>query len=200
MRYADGVLDKRRNLIYCVREDHTEGGRDATNTLVKIDSAGVSVGEAIVSGNDFYSSPRLSADGKHLAWLTWNHPNMPWDGAELWVGELDHAGRIASAKRVAGGKSESIFQTEWSPRGVLHFVSDRTGWWNLYRLEGDVIAPLHEEAAEFGVPQWVFRLSTYAFQSENKIICTYCVWANGILLVSILLRMTSSPSSFHLQR
>jgi dipeptidyl aminopeptidase/acylaminoacyl peptidase len=175
MRYADGVLDKQRNLIYCVGEDHTEAGRDVPNTLVKIDLAEDSVGEAIVSGNDFYSSPRLSPDGQHLAWLTWNHPNMPWDGTELWVGELDDGGRIAAAKRVAGGRTESIFQPEWSPGGVLHFVSDRTGWWNLYRLEGDVIVPLHEAAAEFGVPQWVFRLSTYAFQSENKIICTYCV-------------------------
>jgi len=181
MRYADGVLDKRRNLIYCVREDHTEGGRDATNTLVKIDLAGDSEGETIVSGNDFYSSPRLSSDGKYLAWLTWNHPNMPWDGTELWVGELDDAGRITSSKRVAGGLTESIFQPEWSPGGVLHFVSDRTGWWNLYRLEGDVTVPLHESASEFGVPQWVFRLSTYAFQSEHLIICTYCVRGNWYL-------------------
>jgi dipeptidyl aminopeptidase/acylaminoacyl peptidase len=178
MRYADAVLDKRRNLIYCVREDHTQGGRDAINTLTRINLAGDSAGEVIVSGNDFYSSPRLSPDGTRLAWLTWNHPNMPWDGTELWVGELDDVGRIAASKCVAGGGTESVFQPEWSPAGILHFVSDRTGWWNLYRVQGEGIEPLCEMTAEFGVPQWVFRLSTYAFQSEHRIICTYCMRGN----------------------
>jgi dipeptidyl aminopeptidase/acylaminoacyl peptidase len=174
MRYADGVIDHRRNLICCVREDHTGGGRDAINTLVKISLAGDTYGEVIVSGNDFYSSPRLGPDGNRLAWLTWNHPNMPWDGTELWVGELDAAGRIIRSERVAGGKSESIFQPEWSPGGVLHFVSDRTGWWNINRVVDGRVEPLVEMRAEFGAPQWVFRMSAYAFESERRIICTFC--------------------------
>lgn len=179
MRYADGVIDRRRNLIFCVREDHTGGGRDAINTLVSINLAGDTAGEVIVSGNDFYSSPRLSPDGSRLAWLTWNHPNLPWDGTELWVGELDKEGRIAGARLAAGGKSESIFQPEWSPGGILHFASDRTGWWNLYRLNGDgSIESLREMEAEFAAPQWVFRMSTYAFESEHRIICTYCERGN----------------------
>jgi dipeptidyl aminopeptidase/acylaminoacyl peptidase len=92
----------------------------------------------------------------------------------LWVGQLDEDGHIASADRVAGGKQESIFQPEWSPGGVLHFVSDRTGWWNLYRLEDGRIEPLREKDAEFGTPQWVFRMSAYAFESERRIICAFC--------------------------
>jgi dipeptidyl aminopeptidase/acylaminoacyl peptidase len=174
MRYADGVIDRRRNLIYCVREDHTSGSRDSINTLVKVDAGGDTGGEVILSGNDFYSSPRLSEDGNRLAWLTWNHPNMPWDGTELWVGELDGAGRIIRSDLVAGGKTESIFQPEWSPGGVLHFVSDRTGWWNIYRIVDGRIEPLVETRAEFGAPQWVFRMSAYAFESEDRIVCTYC--------------------------
>lgn len=198
MRYADGVIDRRRKLIFCVREDHSEGGRDAINTLVKLNLAGDAGEEVIASGNDFYSSPRLSPDGKRLAWLTWNHPNMPWDGTELWVGELDDNGRVIRAELVAGGKSESIFQPQWSPGGVLHFVSDRTGWWNLYRLsEGGIeawcelrdgfyvameahrlsgggVEALCEKDAEFGLPQWVFRMSAYAFESEQRIVCAYC--------------------------
>jgi len=174
MRYADGVIDKRRNLIYSVREDHTEGGRDAINTLVKIDLGGDTSGEVIVSGNDFYSSPRLSPDGNRLAWLSWNHPNLPWDGTELWVGNLDEGGRIANAKIAAGGKDESIFQPEWSPGGALHFVSDRTGWWNIYRLSESGIESLCDKEAEFGAPQWVFRMSAYAFLSEHRIICAFC--------------------------
>lgn len=200
LRYADGVIDRRRGLMFCVREDHTLSDQDAANTLVKIDLAGDSGGEVITSGNDFYSSPRLSPDGKWLAWLTWNHPNMPWDGCELWVGELDDAGRITHSQLVAGGKTESIFQPQWSPGGVLYFVSDRSGWWNLYRLsyggfemwsefkdgrciemEGHrwSVEPLVQKAAEFGAPQWVFRMSTYAFESEHRIVCAFCekgVW------------------------
>jgi dipeptidyl aminopeptidase/acylaminoacyl peptidase len=175
MRYADGVLDRVRGRIYCVREDHSGGSRDCVNTLVAVNVAGDVAGDVIVSGNDFYSSPRLSPDGKRLAWLTWNHPNLPWDGTELWVGELDELGRIVQAELVAGGKSESIFQPEWSSEGVLHFVSDRTGWWNLYRSSEGKIEPLTEIEAEFGAPQWIFRMSTYAFESESRIVCTYCV-------------------------
>lgn len=175
MRYADGVIDHGRNLLYSVREDHTEGGRDAINTLVKINlGGGDTSGDVIASANDFCSSPRLSPDGNRLAWLTWNHPNLPWDGTDLWVGELDESGRITSAKIVAGGKGESIFEPEWSPSGVLHFVSDRAGWWNLYRLSEGGIESLYEMAAEFAAPQWVFRMSTYAFESAQDIICTYC--------------------------
>jgi len=178
LRYADGVIDHARNLIYCAREDHTEGGRDAINTLVKVNLDGDNTGEVIVSGNDFYSSPRLSPDGERLAWLTWNHPNMPWDGTELWVGELDKAGRIAGATLIAGGKSESIFQPEWSPGGVLYFVSDRTGWWNLYRVGNGGAEPLCQQPAEFGMPQWVFRMSSYAFDTEGRIICAVCERGN----------------------
>jgi dipeptidyl aminopeptidase/acylaminoacyl peptidase len=174
MRYADGVLDRIRHRIYCVREDHTAGGRDCINTLASIDLKGESTGDVIVSGNDFYSTPRLSPDGQRLAWLTWNHPNMPWDGCELWVGELDAAGRIVRSERIAGGPNESIFQPEWSPSGVLHFVSDRTGWWNLYKAAGGGIEPLCPMKVEFGEPQWIFRMSTYAFESDRRIVCTYC--------------------------
>ena len=141
MRYADGVIDRRRDLFFCVREDHNGHG-EAVNTLVSIDVKTESAGKILVSGNDFYSSPRLSPDGSQLAWLTWNHPNMPWDGTELWVGKLTGDGSIGEAVRVAGGVNESIFQPEWSPDGTLYFVSDRSGWWNLYRWQEDQVEPL----------------------------------------------------------
>jgi dipeptidyl aminopeptidase/acylaminoacyl peptidase len=172
--YADAIVDHRRNRLVCVREDHTESGREAVNTLVSINLEHGEEQQVIVSGNDFYSSPRLSPDGNHLAWLTWNHPNMPWDGTELWVADLKEDGSLDHARRVAGGREESIFQPEWSPEGVLHFISDRTGWWNLYRLAHDGgLEPLTEMTVEFGAPQWVFGMSTYAFESSGQIICTY---------------------------
>ena len=178
MYYADGVIDRARNRMLAVREDHSSPGRDAINTIVSIDLAGDVDGTVIVSGNDFYSSPRLSPDGNHLAWLTWNHPNMPWEGCELWTARLNEDGSLSPAEKVAGGENESIFQPEWSPGGVLHFVSDRTGWWNLYRWSESGAEPLCEMQAEFGAPQWVFRMSTYGFESETRIICAYCETGN----------------------
>ncbi len=177
LRYADTVIDHARNRLYAVREDHTNTGREAVNTLVALDPTKENEdgGRVLVSGYDFYSSPRLSPDGKRLAWLAWNHPNMPWDGCELWVGELAEDVGIASSKLVAGGSAESVLQPEWSPEGALYFVSDRSGWWNLYRAEADDYnaTPVCEMAAEFGSPQWVFGMSSYAFESKNRIICAY---------------------------
>lgn len=173
MYYADGVIDRRRNRMICVREDHTAPGRDAINTIVSINLDGDEAGTTLVSGNDFYSSPRLSPDGNYLAWLTWNHPNMPWDGTELWVAALNDDGSFGDTKLIAGGASESIFQPEWSPDAVLHFVSDRTGWWNLYRWREGQVELLCDMKSEFGAPQWVFRMSAYGFQSRDRIICTY---------------------------
>ena len=178
MYYADGVIDRRRNRMIAVREDHSAPGRDAINTIVSVNLGGDINGTVLVSGNDFYSSPRLSPDGNHLAWLTWNHPNMPWDGCELWTAALNGDGSLSPAQKIAGGESESIFQPEWSPRGVLHFVSDRTGWWNLYRWNEGRAEALCEMQAEFGAPQWVFRMSTYGFESERHIICTCCELGN----------------------
>ena len=154
-------------------EDHTVTDREPVNTLISIDLHGKGKTKVLVSGNDFYSSPRLSRDGYHLAWLTWNHPNMPWDGTELWVGELKSDGSLNNIKRVAGSFDESIFQPEWSPDGTLHFVSDRTDWWNLYCWRKGHAEPITEMEAEFGAPQWFFGMSTYAFISFDNIICTY---------------------------
>jgi dipeptidyl aminopeptidase/acylaminoacyl peptidase len=173
LRYADGVIVRSRGRMICVREDHTDPGREAVNSIVGLDLESGDGGQVLVSGNDFYSSPRLSPDGSRLSWLTWNHPNMPWDGTELWVGELGADGSLGRTEHVAGGESESIFQPEWSPDGVLYFVSDRTGWWNLYRWRDGHVEPLVEMEAEFGLPQWVFGRSTYAFESAGRILCAY---------------------------
>ena len=180
LRYADGQIDRRRNLFICVREDHSGAG-EAVNTLVRIDFDGGNAGEIIVSDNDFYSSPRLSPDGSQLAWLTWNHPNMPWDGTELWLGEIREDGSLVESRKIAGGVDESIGQPQWSPDGVLHFVSDRTGWWNLYRYSENRVEPLCPMEAEFGAPQWVFGGSLYGFASDKQIVCSYSKNGNDYL-------------------
>lgn len=172
-RYADAVVDAARRRLICVCEDHGGSTREPANALVSLSLDGSPDHQVLAGGNDFYASPRLSPDGARLAWLTWNHPNMPWDGTELWLGEFDADGAISRVQCIAGGAEESIFQPEWSPDGVLHFVSDRTGWWNLYRRQGQRLEPLYEMAADFGRPQWQFGMSTYAFESRDRLICCY---------------------------
>jgi hypothetical protein len=160
LRYADGFIDSRRRLWVGVREDHlhpapspnTPPGTkpQAVNTLVAIDLATGGTGTVLVQGNDFYSSPCMNSDGRSLAWLTWNHPNMPWVGTELWMAEFTGAG-VANPVRIAGGPAESIFQPEWAPDGRLYFISDRSGWWNLYRREANgATVPVCPRKAEFG--------------------------------------------------
>ena len=175
VRFADGVFDAKRDRLIFVREDHTMADQQATNSVVAIDLASPDTGRVLASGNDFYSNPRLDPENARLAWLTWNHPNMPWDGTELWVGELSPDGFVSGKKMVAGGPEESIFQPEWSPDGSLYFVSDRTGWWNLYRWKDGGVRALHEMQAEFGVPQWLFRERAYAVASPRTIVCSYVI-------------------------
>ncbi len=173
MRHADFDVDPSRGLIFCVREDHTREGREAENTIVSID---IDSGEetVVASGHDFFSTPRLSPNGTQLCWLAWDHPNMPWDGSELWVATLDEAGSPRDARKLAGGKSESIFQPEWSPAGGLYFVSDRTGWWNLYRFDEEGTAEIViARDAEFGQPQWSFDSRGYAFLEDGRILASF---------------------------
>ncbi len=174
LRYADGVIDAARGRMICVREDHRVSPREALNTIVVLNLAGdPDGGQVLASGSDFYAAPRLSPDGTRLAWLTWEHPNMPWDETALWVAEVLADGTLGEPQLVAGDEDESIYQPAWSPDGVLHFVSDRTGWWNLYRWREGQVEPLLDLAAEFGEPQWVFGMSTYDFVGPESIITTY---------------------------
>jgi len=173
VRHADLTLDAPHQRVLAVREDHSRAGQEPVNTLVALDMDGERDAIVLASGNDFYSSPRLSPDGRRLAWLTWNHPNMPWDGTELWVGELDADGAMSSARKVAGGPSESICQPEWGPKGELYFISDRTGWWNLYCARGHRDEALCRADEEFGGPQWVFGRSHYQVLDENEILCVH---------------------------
>jgi dipeptidyl aminopeptidase/acylaminoacyl peptidase len=183
VRYADAIVDAKRNRLICVREDHRAAGREAENCVAGVDLANGSE-MVLASGNNFYSSPQIGPDESRMAWLTWNHPNMPWDGCELWVAEFASDGSLTNQKLIAGGLRESIFQPEWSPDGSLYFVSDRTGWWNLHRVTRDSIEIVCEMQAEFGAPQWVFGLSTFAFESADRMVCAYVqqgIWHLGII-------------------
>ncbi len=173
LRYADGIIDPRHARLVCVQEDHRDPKVEAVNSIVGVDLAGDRGVRELISGNNFYSNPRVSPDGNHMAWLTWNHPYMPWVATELWVGDVAPDGSIVSPVLVAGGQNESVFQPEWSRSGVLYFVSDRTKWWNIYRLGQNGVEPLISLEAEFGVAQWYFGLSCFSFVSDQQIACAY---------------------------
>ncbi len=179
-RYADFILDSARNRLITVCEDHSSNAQEPDNFLATID---LETGEVktLISGSDFYSSPRLSLDQSQLAWLTWEHPNLPWDSTQLWLADVNDAGNLENIRCLTGqSQIESISEPKWSPDGILYFSSDRatslndgSNWWNLYRYVDEKIEPIYPMAAEFSYPHWVFGLSTYTFVNAEKIICTY---------------------------
>jgi dipeptidyl aminopeptidase/acylaminoacyl peptidase len=190
-RFADFVFDARRHRLICVREDHEASSAQPHNTLCAVAADGSQT--ELMQGNDFYAAPRLSPDGQLLAWLSWDHPRMPWQGTELWVADVLADGCLGQPQLIAGGPHEAICQPEWSPSGVLHFVSDRSGWWNLYRLVDNAVQPLCERAAEFATPHWSFGGSMYGFRSNEEIVCTYI--ENG---VSRLAQLSTDNGKLHL--
>ncbi len=192
--YADLIVDSRRRRLIAVREDRAAPG-EPVNSIVGIPLEGESAGTVIASGYDFYATPRLSPDGRRLSWLAWRHPLMPWDGTELWVADVDESGGLMNPRCVAGSDAESIYQPGWSPDSVLYFVSDRDGWWKLYRevrpkpdsasqtvrlkpdstfaAAGEAVIADPPPDAEWGRPHWVFGGATWAFAGHSRIVASY---------------------------
>ena len=173
LRFANGCIDVQRNRMVCVVEDHQAEG-EAVNYLGAVDlqSGAVTV---LTRGHDFYSSPVISPAGDKLAFMSWNHPDMPWDETVIWISALDQNGNLSDTRQVAGGKKGeqkiSTQQPAFSPAGELYFISDETGWWNIYRQGAEKsVCPVD---AEFGGPHWMFGMHSYDFLSDTKIVCTY---------------------------
>lgn len=172
-RYANPIYDPTRNVIYAIEEEH-RSEHDVVNRLVKIGSDV----EVIAEGEDFYSMPALHPNGTHLTFLSWNHPNMPWDETTLWVGKLTENGTLSEVEMIAGGESESIFQPMWSKEGILYYVSDRSGWWNIYQESGECLCSME---GEFGQPLWVFGMENYGFLEDGRIATVYTVKGTDFL-------------------
>jgi dipeptidyl aminopeptidase/acylaminoacyl peptidase len=173
LRYADFELDLQRNRILAVREDH-RGQAEPVNTIVAIDLGdGADEGRPLAGGHDFASSPRLSPDGKHLAWLTWDHPDMPWDATCLWCAEIGPDGGLREVRQIAGGGREAIVQPHWGPDGTLYFVSDRSGYWNIYRVDADGSSPVYPMSAEFAGPAWAFGMRWFGSLGPGSLLACF---------------------------
>jgi dipeptidyl aminopeptidase/acylaminoacyl peptidase len=172
LRYADGRVLNGGRIIVSVRERHLDDGT-VFNELVAIPTDGSSEPRIIASGRDFYAYPRPSPDGSMLSWLVWDNPQMPWDGTEVWQASLAPDGTLSHSVKVAGGPEESIFQPDWSPSGLLHFVSDRSGWWTLYRVIDGQVEALPALEADFGAALWKLGYKRYAFLQDGTIACIY---------------------------
>jgi dipeptidyl aminopeptidase/acylaminoacyl peptidase len=183
-RYADFYFDSQRERLLAVREDYTHNSHNPAAEIIAITLQTLAI-DILAQGADFYSNPRLSPDGNYLTYLRWFHPQMPWDGTECVIAQLDVQGVVASENVIAGSTSESIFQPQWSPAGELFFVSDRSNWWNIYRWNDETnIDAIYPLAAEFATPQWVFGMSTYGFLNKREIFCCYSqvgCWHLGII-------------------
>jgi dipeptidyl aminopeptidase/acylaminoacyl peptidase len=172
-RFADLVVDRARNRLLAIREDHEpatiERHGEAENSLVAIDLASGAV-SVLVSGTDFIAAPRLSPNGDQLAWLEWSHPNLPWDGTELRLADVAADGTLGEGSTVAGSPTDWISQPRWSPGGVLHFVAEPTGWMNIHRLVDGKAELVAELDAEFAPPDWLFGFSSFGFLPNGEIL------------------------------
>jgi dipeptidyl aminopeptidase/acylaminoacyl peptidase len=167
-RFADFTFDARRNRLIAVAEFHDPAGPAdrPSNMLCKIDPGQPpgAASQPLITGRDFYASPRISPDGRSLAWLAWDLPHMPWEAAALFVADLDEQGQPGRARRIAGGGGGdgAAFQPEWREDGALVFAWDKTGWGNLYAWDGDAVQPLVLMEAEFAMPMWSLNARSFA--------------------------------------
>jgi dipeptidyl aminopeptidase/acylaminoacyl peptidase len=200
-RYADFCYDPHRERLICVAENHGDLP-EPENSIVAIpldNFQGNTITldnpmtiTTLCSGDDFYAYPRLDNTGEQLSWISWNHPNMPWDSTTLWLATLNEDGTPIETNPVAGNGHEAIFQPQWSPDNQLYFVSDRDNWWNIYRLKPattiepappatleQTIEPIHTMAAEFATPLWVLGMSTYGFCHHNDLTTLVCCYSKN---------------------
>lgn len=169
--FADCVVDPVKQRLVCVREDHSRVDAEPVNTIVSIPLAGEQGhGAVLASGADFYASPRFSPDRQALTWIQWRHPNMPWDGTELIMAQVREDGAAQFPWKVAGGPQESVLHPDWSPEGLLYWLSDTSDWWNFYRLRAAKREPLVVKEAEFAEPMWQLGAATWTFSGRSRIV------------------------------
>ena len=173
-RFADLTVDPTCPRLLAVRETHRDGA-PPVNDLVAISTRDGSV-RVLASGHDFFATPTPSPDGRQLAWLAWDQPDMPWDSAAVWLAELDRDGMPGVPVRIAGGSGCAAFQPAWSPDGALWCVVDPDGWWNLHRWRDGELRCMYRAECEFGRPLWQLGTTTFGFDGYGGVVCT---WRDG---------------------
>ena len=193
-RYADMQLDAKRNRLICIRETHDEG-QEPKNEIVAISLVAPHGQSVLATGYDFVAFPRLSADGSTLAFIAWNHPNMPWDNVSLMVSEVNEAGTTTHTERLNEGIDESVLDPKWSSNGHMLFLADRSGWWNPHSFEDDQIIHLIEQEDEFGGPLWSLGQNKYGFISEDIVVFGHDEDGQGMLTLFNLVDRTTRKIS-----
>lgn len=189
LRYADFVCSPDGTEIWCVRETHggSRGG-SVTRAIVAVPLDGSAASEPgavreLAAGSDFLAYPRPSPDGRHLAWIAWNHPRMPWDGTELRIARIADDGTLERHQVLTGGATESVLSPAWDGDDAVYAVSDWAGWWNLYRLplDGSAAQAVYPSEEEFGAPPWVLGGKSYALLGEERLAVLHGVGGDSRL-------------------
>jgi dipeptidyl aminopeptidase/acylaminoacyl peptidase len=178
-RYADFELDVSGKRLFCVREDHTGAG-EAKNSIVALDTDAGGAGKVLFGASDFVAYPRVSPDGRRIAWIAWDHPNLPWNSATLYVADVGEAG-LSRITPVTRGEGESVLEPRWDTDGALYFISDRSNWWNLYRYVDGQVRAVFTFEAEIASPLWTLGQSNYALTGDGRAVVRYTVAARDEL-------------------
>ncbi len=189
LRFADFCYDAKNQRLIFVAEQSSDELSEPRNFIAALSIKPPHEFSELHSGADFYAYPRLSPTGTQLSWISWQHPQMPWQGSELWVADLRDDGLLSDPEKIAGGTDEAIFQPQWSPDGDLYFVSDRSEWWNIYRCSsaGDSensIEAICPQPAEFATPLWTLGMSTFGFCTGGNLAACYTkdgYWQLGLI-------------------
>jgi len=162
-------------LLFVYEKEYSDKGNANFLAVLDLAAKGISEPKIIARGSDFYADPIFSPTGKEVAWLQWNHPDMPWDSTELMIGSFGDNALLHNEKKIADGGS--ICFPRFDSEGRLYYVMDKlvdielnsANWWNLYRYT-NMVEQITAEQAEFGEPHWVFGQSNYDFLPNNRII------------------------------
>jgi dipeptidyl aminopeptidase/acylaminoacyl peptidase len=169
-RFAEPVVTPDGSALVCVRERDEAGG--VVNDLVLLDAQVAAPPRVLAHGHDFFAAPCFSADATALAWIAWDHPQMPWDGTSLYEAAFDGL-TVSDERLVCGGPRESVLQPRYGRDGRLFYVSDRSGWWNLYADGPDGGRALTPRDAEFAGPLWNLGQSTYGLDDDGRLVATW---------------------------
>ena len=154
--------------LWCIREKHAEGR--VTRALVAVSESGVRV---LDDTSHFYAHPRVSRDGLKIAWVCWEHPQMPWDGTEIKIAQI-HDGQLVAPKVIAGNTSESCLNPEWGVDDQLFYISDKSGWWNLWSVDkAGNTAHLVNDRSEWGTPLWQLGPKTMTTLDDGRILAIH---------------------------